>query len=171
MMSDTSQTPMSLIVPKVYIETSVISYMTARPSNEAITLGRQQTSILFWQMQKQFDFYVSEPVVDEMSAGNPEAAQLRLAYITHLVRLRETQESTQLAQDLIKLGAVPTTSYLDAVHIALAAVHGMNHIASWNFKHIAGALARSRITQALQQLGYRHITIHTPDELIEGALP
>jgi hypothetical protein len=114
---------------------------------------------------------VSEPVVDEISAGNPEAAQLRLAYVTHLVRLRETQESTRLTQDLIKLGAVPVTSYLDAVHIALAAVHGMNHIASWNFKHIAGALARTRISQALQQLGYSHITIHTPDELIEGALP
>jgi hypothetical protein len=79
--------------------------------------------------------------------------------------------SLQLTKQLIQSRAVPETSYLDATHIALAAVHGMDYIASWNFKHIAGALARNRITNALRELGFKTLTIHTPDELIEGELP
>lgn len=131
----------SIIKPKVYVETSVISYMTARPSVAAVTLARQQSSIQLWQAHGQFDFYISEPVLTEIAAGNQEAAQLRMAYVTELVSLRETSESLQLTKQLIQSRAVPETSYLDATHIALAAVHGMDYIASWNFKHIAGALA------------------------------
>lgn len=80
-------------------------------------------------------------MLTEIAAGNQEAAQLRMAYVTELVSLRETSESLQLTKQLIQSRAVPETSYLDATHIALAAVHGMDYIASWNFKHIAGALA------------------------------
>ena len=72
---------------------------------------------------------------------------------------------------LITSGAVPEISYLDALHIALAAVHDMDYIVSWNFKHIVGAQARNRITDALRAKAYMLVTIHTPDELTEGSLP
>jgi hypothetical protein len=72
---------------------------------------------------------------------------------------------------LIQTKAVPDTSYLDALHIALAAVQGMDYIASWNFKHIVGAVARNRITHALRDLGFIQVTIHTPDELNDGLAP
>ena len=86
-------------------------------------------------------------------------------------RLLETDEARALAVYLIESGTVPETSYLDALHIALAAVHGMNYIVSWNFKHIVGAQARNGITDALRAKGYTLVTIHTPDELTEGSMP
>jgi hypothetical protein len=158
-------------LPKVYIETSVISYMTARPSAEPITLARQQSSLLLWGIQHQFAFYVSETVVEEISGGDPSAAHLRRACISNLPRLPRTPSADALIETLIQSKAVPSTSYLDAVHIAIAAVHEMDYIVSWNFKHIAGLHARNRITDKLRQLGYNKVTIHTPDEFIEGALP
>jgi predicted nucleic acid-binding protein len=157
--------------PRLYIETSVVSYLTARPSKEPIKLARQQSSVLLWQMQAEFDFFVSDVVIDEISAGNEEAAQIRLAYMSNLPRLREVDAGRNLAKQLIQSRAVPDTSYLDALHIALAAVHGMNYIASWNFKHIVGAQARNRITQALRDCGFNGVTIHTPEELTEGLTP
>ncbi len=157
--------------PKIYIETSVISYLTSRPSQEPIKLARQQSSVLLWRMNEAYDFFVSDTVIDEITSGDTNAAQLRLAYVSGLPRLRETQEAMDLANTLIQTKAVPDTSYLDALHIALAAVQGMDYIASWNFKHIVGAVARNRITQALRDLGYTQVTIHTPDELNEGLAP
>jgi predicted nucleic acid-binding protein len=156
---------------RVYIETSVISYLTAKPSREPIKLARQQSSGLLWQMQSQFDFFVSDVVMDEISAGSQDAAQIRLAYTASLPRLREIDAGRDLAKHLIKSRAVPDTSYLDALHIALAAVHGMDYIASWNFKHIVGAVARNRIIQALREYGFNRVTIHTPEELTEGLTP
>jgi hypothetical protein len=158
-------------LPKVYIETSVISYMTARPSAEPITLARQLSSVMLWQLQHQFEFFVSDAVIDEISVGDPSAAQVRLASVTGLPRLEETPASQALAQALMLSKAVPETSELDALHIALAAVHQMDFIASWNFKHIAGASARQRVSKALRELGYAHLAIFTPEDLIEGALP
>lgn len=157
--------------PRVYIETSVVSYLTARPSKEPIKLARQQSSVLLWQMSDQFEFFVSDAVIDEISEGNEEAAHIRLAYVATIPRVRETLEAKTLASQLINSRAVPETSYLDALHIALAAVHHMNYIASWNFKHMVGAVARNRITQELRQQGYTGITIHTPEELTEGLTP
>jgi hypothetical protein len=156
---------------RVYIETSVVSYLTARPSREPIKLARQQASVLLWQMQSKYDFFVSDAVIDEISEGDEEAAQIRLAFVATQPRLRDTDEGKDLASALINSGAVPETSYLDALHIALAAVHGMDYIASWNFKHIVGAVARNRITQALRERGYTQVTIHTPEELTEGLIP
>jgi PIN domain len=160
-----------MMKPRVYIETSVISYLTARPSKEPIKLARQQSSVLLWRMQDKFDFFVSDAVIDEVSAGDELAAQIRLAYLTGMPRLRETSEAKALVDYLLKCRAVPETSQLDGLHIALAAVHGMNYIASWNFKHIVGALARNRISDALRASNYVGVSIHTPDELTEGLTP
>ena len=157
--------------PRVYVETSLISYLSARQPKEAIPAARQQASVLLWQMQDAFEFFVSDTVIDEISAGDIFAAQLRLSFVANMPRLLETDEARALAVYLIESGTVPETSYLDALHIALAAVHGMNYIVSWNFKHIVGAQARNRITDALRAKGYTLVTIHTPDELTEGSMP
>jgi PIN domain len=160
-----------MLKTRVYIETSVVSYLTAKPSKEPIKLARQQSSALLWQMQSKFDFFVSDVVMDEISAGSQDAAQIRLAYTASLPRLREIDAGRDLAKHLIQSRAVPDTSYLDALHIGLAAVHGMDYIASWNFKHIVGAVARNRIIQALRECGFNSVTIHTPEELTEGLTP
>ena len=154
--------------PRVYLETSVISYLAARPSADIHNLARQHSSLQLWQMTNVYELFVSDTVLDEAMRGDAAAAQLRIGFLKDLPRLADDDAATGLAKQLILLQALPPQSYLDALHIALAAVYGMNYIASWNFKHIVGATARNRITQTLRQLGYTQVTIHTPEELVEA---
>jgi predicted nucleic acid-binding protein len=154
--------------PRVYVETSVISYLTARPSRDLSVAARQQSSHELWKSQVQYELVISDLVLAEASAGDAQAAQQRRQWLQELPVLSIDDDAQALADALIAQGALPATAYADALHIAIAASHHIEVIASWNFRHIASVWARTRIEAALATLGYGTCRIATPDELTEG---
>ena len=154
--------------PKIYVETSVISYLTARPSRDLIIAANQQITQEWWQVRRtEFDLYISQMVVQEASAGDPVAAQERLQVLDETPLLELTEDAATFAEQLIQQGALPPKAVEDALHIAVAALNGMDYLLTWNFKHIANATMRYRIEQLCRQMGYEPPIICTPQELLE----
>lgn len=151
---------------KVYVETSVISNLTARPSANIKDAARQLSTHEWWDdWSGCFDLYTSALVELESSRGDVEAAKKRLSVLKEMKSLSITQESETLAESLLQATAVPRTSYEDAVHIALAAISGMDFLLTWNCKHIANAVTMPRIYEVLRSAGYDCPLICTPDQL------
>ena len=157
------------IKPKVYIETTVVSYLVARPSNDIILAERQRATQELWKNYSDtFEFIVSDIVITEIRHGNEIAAQRRIDALAGLTVLGLTPEAVALALELINAGAVPRESQTDAQHIAVAVVNGIEHLISWNYKHIVNETKRQHIDQVCQAAGYQPIILCTPAELIEG---
>ena len=154
--------------PRVYLETTVISYLAGRPSLDARLASWQEASRQLWEDHThRFEFVISPIVVAEVSQGNPDAAQRRLEVLSHLTVLEILPEADKLAQKLLDARAVPQSSNPDAQHIAIATVSGVEYLASWNQKHIVNENQREHISQVCREAGFEPITICTPIELIE----
>jgi predicted nucleic acid-binding protein len=153
---------------KVYVETTVISYLTARPSRDIVVAAHQQITHDWWQTcRDRFDLVASQLVVPEGSAGDHEAAQQRLATLAALTLLETTEEGLALAQALVDAGAVPVQSAEDALHIAVAVTNGVEYLVTWNCRHLPNAALRSRIEAVCRAAGYEPAIICTPEELLE----
>jgi predicted nucleic acid-binding protein len=154
--------------PRVYLETSVISYLTAHPSRDLIVAANQQMTHEWWQTRRAaFDVFVSELVVQEASGGDTIAAQQRLAALAGIPLLVLTPEAVTLADQLIREGPLPSKAGADAMHIAVATVNGMDYLLTWNCTHLANAAFRSRIERLCRKQGYEPPVICTPQELLE----
>ena len=154
--------------PKVYIETTVISYLTARPTHNVVIAGRQQSTRDWWRnAANRFELVASELVLNEAQGGDPEAARARLAVINSLTLLDATEEALELAQQLVNSDVVPTKAAEDAAHIAIAVVNGIEYLVTWNYRHIANATIRSQIETVCRNAGFEPVIICTPDELME----
>ena len=154
--------------PRVYVETSVVSYLTARPARDIVVAGRQQSTRDWWATaSRRFELVISGLVREEAAVGDPEAANARLAALAPLTRLAASREALDLARRLVAAGAVPPRAAQDAAHVALAAVHGVEFLATWNFRHIANAAARRRIEAVCRGSGFDPPVLCTPEELAE----
>ena len=154
--------------PRIYVETSVISYLAARPSADAISATRQHFSFQLWQRRETMALLISEAVVTEAAMGDGVAAQTRLTYCDALSLVAMPDGVDAVVQHLLRSKALPAKAFTDAVHIAVAALHEIEFIASWNFRHIACALPRRNIEYALAALGVSVPTIATPEEILES---
>lgn len=155
--------------PKAYLETTIASYLTARPSRDLITAANQQMTYDWWHDHGgNFDLYVSQFVIEEASAGDPEAATRRLAVLADLPQLDVTDAVQHLAQALLTHVPLPANAQVDALHIAVATVHGMDYLVTWNCTHIANATLRHRIEAICRAEGYEPPIICTPQELLEA---
>jgi len=155
--------------PKVYIETSIVSYLTARPSNDIRAMANQNTTIECWENQRlKFDLLVSEFVIAEASLGHADAAQRRLTAIAELAVLEASEEVRVLGKQLIKQGAIPPKAEIDAYHVAIAAVNGIEYLLTWNCTHIANAFKRPIIEAICRANGYEPPIICIPQELMEN---
>lgn len=153
---------------KVYVETSVISYLTARPSRDLITAAHQQITHEWWEAYApQYDLFVSQLVIQEATAGDAQAAAQRLQALTDLPLLAMQEDVRILARALVQHGGLPAKAIEDALHIAVATIHGMNYLVTWNCKHIANATTRTAIADICQAQGYEPPVICTPEELME----
>lgn len=153
---------------KVYIETSVISYLTARPSNDIRAMANQNVTIEWWETQRSnYDVFISEFVIAEASLGNTEAISRRLEAIADIMELQATEEVRTLGQELIRRHALPANAEIDAFHVAIATVNGMEYLLTWNCTHIANAHTRPKIESTCRALGYEPPIICTPQELTE----
>ncbi len=153
--------------PKVYIETTIISYLAARPSRDLIVAGHQQITHEWWQIARP-DFAVvsSQLVMREATAGDPIAAEARLAFLADLTLLEISEEALTLAQRLLQAKAIPQDFPEDAL-VAVAVVNGIEYLLTWNYKHLANAGMRGKIEATCRELGYEAVVICTPEELME----
>jgi hypothetical protein len=153
---------------KVYVETSVLSYLTARPSRDLVAAARQRITAEWWERYAgRFALHVSEIVIREASLGNLGAASARLAAASGLPVLAASVRAEGLASGLIAERALPAKALDDAAHIAVATVHGMDFLLTWNFRHIANAERREAVTSVCRAAGYEPPVICTPEELVE----
>ena len=109
---------------RVYIETTFVSYLTARPSRDVVIAGHQQITHEWWDTRRErYELCVSQLVLGEAGAGDPKAAQERLEVLKHMTLLETTVDALALAKELIQAGAVPAKAAGDALHIAVAATN------------------------------------------------
>jgi hypothetical protein len=152
----------------VYIETTIVSYLTARRSRDLVQRAHQQLTRRWWRTRRpQFDLYVSPLVIQEAGGGDPLRARRRLAALKAIPVLDATSDAMRLAEALAQAGAVPTQAVVDATHIAIATVHGMAYLLTWNCAHIANATMRTRIETICRSEGYEPPVLCTPEELME----
>ena len=152
--------------PRIYVETSVISYLTARPSRDPVNAARQLQAKALWDAQDRFSLVISPAVLDEAMQGHHSQAALRYQAVATLPVLSLHAEASYLAQLLIERKALPGKALADAVHIAIATTHKIKIVASFNFRHLASVFARAKIEHTLRQLGYDAPHIATPEEIL-----
>ena len=153
--------------PKVYIETSIPSYLTAWRSRDLVIAGNQETTRQWWERRQDFELYVSEFVLEEVSAGDRSAAAERLKVLDGIPEIEITEQVALIAERLLSNASLPGKARLDALHIAAAALGGMDYLLTWNCTHIANPAFRSRIEAVVRSFGYEPPIICTPLELLE----
>jgi hypothetical protein len=152
---------------RVYIETSVVSYLTARPSRDVVAAGHQQISLDWWERRRHdFDLVASLLAVNEARLGNPGMARRRLALLEGIPLLEVTEAAQQLALAIVQKGLLPETAYPDALHIGTAAVHQVDYLLTWNCTHIANAEILPRVSLISERFGLTLPYICTPEELL-----
>lgn len=157
--------------PIVYLETTVVSYLTAKPSRDVVAAAHQQLTQEWWEDRRQdFRVVASQLVLQESGRGDMPAAQRRLDILKGLELLEITPEATTLARALVENGVVPDTSLEDALHVAVAVVNGCKYLMTWNYRHLAGAGVRARIETFCRDKGYEPAIICTPEELWEDEI-
>jgi hypothetical protein len=155
--------------PSVYIETSIVSYLTAHPSRDLVTAAHQQLTHTWWQVgRSEFQIFASQVVLDESAAGDPQMASKRIELLTDVPLLEITPQVAELAEKLIMRLPLPPRAGADALHIAVAAYYGMDFLLTWNCSHIANAVLRPKIERICKEHGYSAPVLCTPEELIGG---
>ncbi len=156
------------IKPRVYVETTVVSYLVARRSPDVIVASRQRATRQLWEeYSDNFEFVISNIVLSEAREGDLIAAQQRLEVLADLTVLGMPTEAVMLVQNLIDAGAVPQYSLPDAEHIAIATVNNVEYLVSWNYKHIVNETKRNVINEVCQNAGFEPTILCTPTELME----
>lgn len=156
----------SAVRPSVYLETRVIGYATSRPCRDLLAAARQLLTREWFASEAQhFDLFVSQLVIDEIAAGDASAAACRLEFARGWPLLAFGDEVVTLAAEFVRLGTVPAERQADAVHLAMAAVGGVDYLLTWNFKHIANVATRQVIERVCRGAGYLPPTICTPEDL------
>lgn len=154
--------------PKVYLETTIPSYLAVWPSRDLVIAAHQQVTREWWEKQRpHFALFVSEIVVHEAGGGDPEAAHRRLAMLEELPLLDLVDEVGRLAQKITGPGMISEKYFDDALHVSVATVHGMDYLLTWNLTHIANATLRRKYESVIRSEGYEPPIICTPEALTE----
>jgi hypothetical protein len=152
---------------RLYLETTIPSYLISRPSRDLIIAGHQQITGEWWDKRRgRFQIYISQLVVDEAGAGDPGAARERMRVIQQFPLLDITPETEVLASRILASRALPQKAATDAAHIAIAAVHGVDFLLTWNCVHLANAFIAKAVAKICRRHGYECPVICTPEELL-----
>lgn len=151
----------------VYIETSIFSYLTARPSANVISAARQRLTCDWWEKSRfRFELFVSPLVEAEASRGDPDAAKRRIVAMEGIPSLEILPQVSELTSLLLEKGALPRKAEDDAAHVSLAAVHEMDYLLTWNCRHIDNAEMKPVIRDVCSAYGVACPEICTPEELL-----
>lgn len=154
---------------RIYLETTIASYLTARPTRDVVMWARQEITQIWWERRLgAFTPVISQLVLDEAGQGDTLAAERRLALLTGFPLLALDNNVARLARRLVRPGALPVKAAADAVHIALCSVHQVPYLVTWNFRHIANAATRRRLQGICAGAGFDFPVICTPDQLMGG---
>lgn len=152
-----------------YIETTISSYHTARNARSILQASRQLATQEWWDGGcSGFELVTSTETLNEAGEGDPDMATERLALLRGLRVLPVTREAAELSRVLVATGLVPAIAAPDAVHIALASVHGIDFLVTWNFKHIANPHIRERLRARINDSGFRMPVMCSPGELLNN---
>ena len=155
--------------PAVYVETSVVSYLAARPSRDPVTRARQELTRRWWSAAPtRYDRFASAVVQRECDRGDPTYAAARAAIIASLPVLAGGEEADELGERLVRAGLIPPKAAGDALHIAVATMNGMDFLITWNFAHLANGHVRRQVGRLVRSAGLEPPTIVTPQELGGG---
>ena len=156
----------SQMKPKVYIETSVISYLAAWPSRDVIVLAHQEVTRTWWEQRSRYRLFVSRLVEEEIARGDATAAAARVQRIHGIAQLDLDANVQRLTQKLLDASALPPQALEDAIHVAVCAVHRIDYLVSWNCKHIANAMRFGDISRCCTASGFTAPVICTPDLML-----
>lgn len=152
----------------VYVETSVISYLTSRPSRDLVVAARQEVTRQWWNTARdRFDLLISPMVYDEMMQGDPQSVQLRLAATEGLRMLPVSEDVLRRLGHLRDNLGLPEKALADIYHIAYCVSYEVDFLVTWNCTHIANPRVLQRLRDASHRLGFFLPTIVTPDSLLE----
>ena len=155
--------------PRLYLETTIPSFLTARPSRDVVIAGQQQVTRDWWNDRRpRYELYVSALVLDEASQGDSAMAAARAEVLKEYSVLAYTAEAEQLTRALLASRLIPAKAAADAAHIAVASVHGMDFLLTWNCRHIANATIVEKLRAVCIREGYAAPVICTPHELMLG---
>jgi predicted nucleic acid-binding protein len=153
---------------RLYIETTVVSYLTVKPSRDIIIAGHQGATRDIWpELSVKFETYVSALVFEEARKGDRDQAQLRVAAIESFPMLDIDDDARILAETIIAKKGIPSQYPEDALHIAVAAVNGIEIVVTWNFAHLNNPFIRKILRRIIEDEGYECPEICSPEELLE----
>jgi hypothetical protein len=153
---------------RIYIESTIPSYVVARPARDLLQAARQQLTRDWWDLRReQHELFTSQLVLDEIAFGEPEMARRRLELVADITLLAATDEARKLTRTIMDSRLLPAKAEGDGAHIALATVHKMDILLTWNCRHIANAFILGRLRQLIEADSYSAPTICTPEELLE----
>lgn len=153
--------------PTVYLETTIASYLTARPGRELVVAAHQKLTMEWWKRHRdRFSLFVSALVLYEAGRGDPDAAARRLAELRGIAILDVNDEARELVRRIVESGLLLANAVEDAFHVAIATLHGMDYLLTWNCRHIANAEIIRGLDELCEELGYELPTLCTPEQLM-----
>ena len=153
--------------PLLYLETTIPSYLTSRASRDLIVAARQQITQDWWLRRRQdFRVFASQIVLDEAAEGDRQAAAARMSAIKGIPLLAINEEVISLTQRLLRNKVLPKKAARDAGHVAVAAIHGVHYLLTWNCTHLANAEIFEPVGVVCASAGYKCPIICTPAELL-----
>ena len=153
--------------PSVYVETTIVSYLAARPSRDILVRAHQELTRRWWRQRGAFELFASPLVVEEAARGDLAVEGRRRRLLRGLRLVEITDASRAMARRLLEAGPLPKHAEIDALHIGVAAVHGIEYLVTWNCRHIANARMRPQIEEVIRGSGYEPPVLCTPEELLE----
>ena len=154
--------------PRLYLETTIPSYLVARRSRDLRLAADQETTLQWWESERHdFLIFISNAVLKEVRRGDSAQAAARETALSGIPLLGDLPEARDLAKTLLRDEIIPAVAVDDATHIALAAAHQMDFLLTWNCKHINNHHVRARIQRACESLGLSCPDICTPAELMK----
>ncbi len=152
----------------VYLETTVVSYYTSKPTRDIIVLAHQEITRQWWPKAiRQFDIFISEVVIEEASLGDQEVAKRRLEVLRDFPHLELNDEVEKMAQVYMERLEIPEKSFRDAAHLAIACIHSVDYLVTWNCAHLANGEVIKKLTRINESCGIQTPIICTPEELME----
>ncbi len=152
---------------KVYVETSIFSYLTSKPSRNILAAAWQSLTVEWWEKRRRdFDLFISELVREEALGGDKQAAAKRIAAMEGIPLLKITDEVVSLGRTFLEPGPLPKRASGDALHLSLASIHKMDYLLTWNCRHLDNAEIKPKVRKLLSQKGLSIPEICTPQELI-----
>jgi hypothetical protein len=155
------------MMESVYIETTIISYLASRPSRDLLVAAHQQITHEWWDRRRRlFECYISQVVLEEVRAGDDDAARRRMETIGEFAVLEATPEAEALTRAIVRSRAIPKRAVRDAAHIGVAAVSDMDYLLTWNCRHLANGQIIRAVSEICAAYGYRMPVMCTPEELM-----